>query len=60
MATYYSDRQLDAAGAKIREMAREKQAQRKRDEQKLNDAREGALRFAREREKRSYTDGRNR
>lgn len=55
MATnYYSDRQLDAAGAKIREMAREKQAQRRRDEQKLNDAREGALRFAREREKRSY------
>ncbi|MGE5768332.1 MAG: hypothetical protein ACM35H_14180 [Bacteroidota bacterium] len=54
MAKYYSDRQLDAAGSKLREMAREKLAQRRRDEQKLNDAREGALRFAREREKRSY------
>lgn len=54
MPKYYSDRQLDAAGAVIRQMAREKEAQRRRDEQKLNDAREGALRFAREREKRSY------
>lgn len=60
MAKYYSDRQLDAAGAKIREAAREKESQRRRDEQKLNDARESALRFAREREKRSYVDGRNR
>ena len=51
---YYSDRQLDAAGSKIREAAREKAAQRRRDEQKLNDAREGALRYAREREKRSH------
>ena len=50
----YSDRQLDAAGEVVKRLAREKAAQRRRDEEKLNTARESALRFAREREKRSY------
>jgi len=53
----YSDRLLDAAGAAVRAAAREREAQRRRDEQKLNNARESALRFAREREKRSYRNG---
>lgn len=54
---YYSDRMLDAAGAAVKAAAREREAQRRRDEKKLNDAREGALRFAHEREKRSYKNG---
>ena len=59
MAQRFSDRQLDAAGQVIKRLAAEKESQRRRDEQKLNDARESALRFAREREKRSYTNGRS-
>ena len=49
----YSDRQLDAAGQVIKRLAEEKAAQRRRDEQKLNAAREKALENAYHREKRS-------
>jgi hypothetical protein len=53
----FSDRRLDEAGRQIKEARRMKEADIRRDEKKLNDAREGALRFAREREKRSYRNG---
>lgn len=54
MTKYYSDRQLDAAGKMIREARQMKEADIRRDAKKLDNARESALRQAREREKRSY------
>lgn len=47
---YYSDRQLDAAGRVLKQMAAERAAKQKADEKKLNDARESALRYAHYRE----------
>ena len=46
----YSDRQLDDMGRKIKLAAAAVQAQKNRDEKKLNDARESALRNAHYRE----------
>lgn len=53
MARYYSDRQLDAAGKMIREARQMKESDIRRDEKKLNDAREKALESAYNREKRA-------
>ncbi len=50
MAERYSDRRLDEMGAKLKLARQAVEAQKKRDEKKLNDARESALRYAHYRE----------
>jgi predicted Holliday junction resolvase-like endonuclease len=51
MTKYYSDRVLDEAGRQIKEAKRMKEADMRRDEKKLNEARERALENAHNREK---------
>ena len=48
---YYSDRTLDEAGRQIKEALQMKEADARRDEKKLNGARERALENAHKREK---------
>ena len=51
MTKYYSDRVLDEAGRQIKEARQMREADIRRDEKKLNEARERALEHAHNREK---------